>query len=342
MPSKGIYNGNYDALLNAGKFTIKKDDIKKYIFTTYNYYIYIIVKKIDININIIYKHVEGQFIFLSMDYIYSTIPEGFYISNYFIEEQNTPHLYTIFGKNVTIEFSNPEDKLICKILKYKSYQNDSEELFIDYNNFCIIRRVYINKTIIHIVNFENISNQTNNLIISIFSKNNEHNADPNSKNLSYNIKYYINNLNEEIIKRPKAIVVLLGFARYVYINYTKICSFYIYFARIREILYSEILIIKVRIKYKIISSSLRVLQENINIKDAECKLNKSDFDNQIYYICSLETNGEQIEKIEFIDDLGFHDQLIEVKSKTPIAKQYIDNLQNIGDKDIFNKKLFIL
>ena len=56
--------------------------------------------------NITYNHVEGQFIFVSMDYIYSTIPTGFLISSHLSEGQRPPHLYIFEGRNITIEIIN--------------------------------------------------------------------------------------------------------------------------------------------------------------------------------------------------------------------------------------------
>ena len=337
MPTTSVYNGTYDSTLSLGKIVISKEEIKRYLTSTTYSYLYIVVKKI--NVNIVYKHVEGQFIFVSMDNIHSIIPEGFFISSFLTVGQRTPHLYTLAGKNITVEFSSPGDELTCTILKYLIYQTGSEEVFVDYSNFHITRRIENNKVYINIINLDSIQkNETDNLIISIFSKNNDHIAGSDSSKLTYAIKYYINPFNEKLLQRPKATLILLGFAKFVYIRTIKICSFFVYFARIREIVYSEIITIKVRIKYKTIS--LRVLEDST--KDAECKLTPSDFDNQNKYNCTVETNGEEIESFEVDNNFVFQDQMVDVKANTPIATKQLNNLQNIGDSDIFNKQLFIL
>ena len=337
MPTTSVYNGTYDSTLSLGKIVISKEEIKRYLTSTTYSYLYIVVKKI--NVNIVYKHVEGQFIFVSMDNIHSIIPEGFFISSFLTVGQRTPHLYTLAGKNITVEFSSPGDELTCTILKYLIYQTGSEEVFVDYSNFHITRRIENNKVYINIINLDSIQkNETDNLIISIFSKNNDHIAGSDSSKLAYAIKYYINPFNEKLLQRPKATLILLGFAKFVYIRTIKICSFFVYFARIREIVYSEIITIKVRIKYKTIS--LRVLEDST--KDAECKLTPSDFDNQNKYNCTVETNGEEIESFEVDNNFVFQDQMVDVKANTPIATKQLNNLQNIGDSDIFNKQLFIL
>ena len=108
LSSTIVYNGFYDSELSLGKIVIKKEEISKYKVSNslYSNYLYVIVKKNAYVPNIVYKHIEGQFIFVSMDYIFSTIPEGFYISSNLSESQKTPHLYTLEGKNMTIEFSS--------------------------------------------------------------------------------------------------------------------------------------------------------------------------------------------------------------------------------------------
>jgi Mg-chelatase subunit ChlD len=170
LPSTTVYNGYYDSKLSLGNIVIKKEEISRYLSSTSHSYLYIIIKKITSNINIIYKHVEGQFIFVSMDNIYSVVPVGFCIFSYLPRDQKSPHLYTLQGKNITIEFSSLGNDLDCKILKYQNYPTGSEELYIDYNKFIINRREDINKTYINVVQDNNENTTTDNLIISIFSK----------------------------------------------------------------------------------------------------------------------------------------------------------------------------
>ena len=336
LPSTIVYEGYYDSKLSLGNIVIKKEEISRYLSSTTHSYLYIIIKKVTLNINI-YKHVEGQFIFVSMDNIYSVIPAGFSIFSYLPRGQKSPHLYTLEGKNITIEFSSLGNDLDCKILKYQNYPTGSEELYIDYNKFIIKRREDINKTYINVVQDNNENTTTDNLIISIFSKNNS-NSNNSSSNLSYIIKYTSHSFRAITPQRPTARVILLGFARFVYIRTIRICYFSIYFARIREIVYSETLIVTIKVTYK---NTLRRLQEDSK-KQVECKLEDCNIENQNKYNCSFETNGEEIDNIEIEDDFDFKDQNIDVISKTPIANQYISNLTNLGEKDNFNKKLYIL
>jgi hypothetical protein len=83
---------------------IKREEIVKYKISSsiYSYYLYVIIKKSP-KVSITYNHAEGQFIFISMDYIYSTIQAGFMISSHLSERQKTPHLYTFDGRNIAIE-----------------------------------------------------------------------------------------------------------------------------------------------------------------------------------------------------------------------------------------------
>ena len=252
LPTLAVYNGSYNSELKLGKIIIRKEIISKYLSTTYHSYLYIVVKKIS-NTNIIYNHVEGQFIFVSMDYIYSTIPENFYISSELSVGQKDPHLYTllmesILEKNITIEFMTPGDELDCKILKYQNYPTGSEELFVDYKEYIIIRRQNGSKTYIDVFQSKNKNNTFEKIIISIFSKNKDHIAGSDISKLSYNLKYTTYSYVNEIYKvSTKAKVILLGFTRFVYIREVKRFYFYLHFARIRRVVYSKIIKISKKI-----------------------------------------------------------------------------------------------
>ena len=110
------------------------------------------------------------------------------------------------------------------------------------------------------------------------------------------------------------------------------------FVHFTQMVYSEILVVTMRIRYKV---SLRGLQEN-ETKKVECELVKSRFDNQDKYNCSLETNGEEIDNIQVDRNFEFKNQKIEVKAFSPFASKYMNNLQNVGDIDIFDKKIYVL
>ena len=390
-PAKTVYNGYYNSLSSLGTIVIKKEEIVKYKESSsiYNYYLYVVIKKSP-KVSITYNHVEGQFIFVSMDYIYSTIPAGFMISSHLSEGQKTPHLYTFDGRNITIEMTYFGKELVCKIIKYKLYQTGSEELYEDYNQFIIKRRVKLDKIYINVIqkiqeNEENEGNTTSNkLIVSIFSNNTGHVAGDNITSLSYSMRYEINPFveteldngtdftdqnytdtnitnntditditntndtseeksdeNNDPIQppiRPKANVFLLGFAKFIYVRAIKISYFSVYFASIREVIYTKILIITVKIKYRL---SLRRLQDNSESRQAECTLLDNKFENIDNFNCTLETNGEEIENMQ-IEKYDFKDQQVSIIGETSISKAYKNNLQNVGDNDIFNKKLYIL
>ena len=180
--------------MSLGTVVIKKEDIAKYKAsrTVYHKYLYVIIKKPQ-NVKVNYNHVEGQFIFVSMDYIYSTIPKGFLISSHLSEGQRTPHLYAFDGRNMTIEIIYLGDELVYKILKYKLYQTGSEELYADYDGFIIKRRKEKNKIYIDVsqkINKTEGNTTPNQLIFCIFSKNEGHVASGNVESISYSMKYH--------------------------------------------------------------------------------------------------------------------------------------------------------
>ena len=364
LPSSSVYNGFYDPQLSIGKIVIKKETIYQQLSSTLSSYLYVIIK--NLNSGIVYNHIEGQLLFFSMDNLFSIVPEGFTISSNLLEGEKSPHLYTLSGKNITIRFSNPGNELDCKIIKYQSsYPTGSGELYIDYSHFYIIRTVKINIIYITVIQPNEESSTTeatdDKVILSIFSKNENHIPDSKSSN-SYAFNYTVNPMDDNytgnysdnypddernytedetenlIDIRPKADVLFLGFAKFIYIRTVRIITFSMYFVHFKEIVYSEILIITMRIRYKV---PLRGLQEN-DSKKAECQFAESGFDNQDKYNCSLETNGEEIDNIEVDPNFEFKNQKIEVKGISPFASKYMNNLQNVGDVDIFNKKMYIL
>ena len=251
LPSSSVYSGFYDPQLSIGKIVIKKETIYQQLSSTLNSYLYVIIK--NLNSRIIYNHIEGQLLFFSMDNIFSIVPEGFTISSNLLEGEKSPHLYTLSGKNITIRFSNPGNELDCKIIKYQnSYPTGSGELYIDYAHFYIIRTVKINIMYITVIQLNEESSTSDatddKVILSIFSKNENHIPDSNSSN-SYAFNYTVNPMDDNytgnytddvggnftdpdnytdnetqnlIDIRPKAEVLFLGFAKFIYIRTVRI------------------------------------------------------------------------------------------------------------------------
>ena len=367
------YYGYYDSSLSLGALVIKKEDILKYKTSSVRYqsYLYVMIKKSSKE-NITYNHVEGQFIFVSMDYIYSTIPTGFLISSHLSEGQRSPHLYTFEGRNITIEIINLGVELECKVIKYKLYQTGSEELYVDYSSFTIIRRKVMKKIYIDVIQ-KRKENEADKLILSIFANNTGHVASDNITNISYSFRYenhtyndvddnstdFISDNNTDNIANtdditekkseekidpiipptpsyPTANVFLLGYAKYTYIKTIKISYFSVYFGCIRQVIYTKILIVTVKIKYKV---SLRQLQDETT--QAKCELLDNEFENINKFNCSVNTTGEDIDNIE-IEKYEFQNQSVNIIGETAISKSHKNNLQNVGDSDLFNKKLYIL
>ena len=79
-------------------------------------------------------------------------------------------------------------------------------------------------------------------------------------------------------------------------------------------------------------------------KEGECFLVETTDNDKKSYECTVETNGEEIDNIKIDkniesedDDVDFSD--IEV---SPMAIKYMNNIQDVGNNDIFNKKLYLL
>ena len=178
QPNQELYSGLYDKNLKIGEITIKKEDISIYLSSNYSIYVYIIVKK-NSRSKAVYNYIEGQILFSSQNYFYSITPQDFCVYNKITKFQSNPHLYTfimekLYGKYLIIEFESPSNELDCKILKYKNYTINSEELYIDYKGYNITRRSENNKTYIYVYQYSNNKFIFEYIIVSIFYKKESH------------------------------------------------------------------------------------------------------------------------------------------------------------------------
>ena len=189
-----FYRGYYDKGHRLGKIIINKEKMVKDLSLNYKNYLYIVISKSEnLNKNIYYK-VEGQFSFVSMDYIFSIIPESFYIYSNLSKDQKYPHLYTLqmepkLSQKLRIEFSNYGNELDCKILKYKNYALCSDDIFEDFEDFEIKRYTHMGKTYIDINQASLDKNKFDLIILSIFLKSDKTFKDIDNDKLSYIIRY---------------------------------------------------------------------------------------------------------------------------------------------------------
>ena len=192
QPNNFVSSGYYDIGHRIGKIVLKKENMAKYLSLNYYNYLYIIITKTDSNVE--YTNVEGQFSFVPMDYIYSSIPESFYIFSNLSPGQKTPHLYTIqieqgLGNLTRIEFATSGNELDCKVLKYNNYITGTNEYYEDFKDYEIKRSNSMGKTYIDITQANEETNKFTSVILSIFSKNGEHIAGNELTKLSYEIRY---------------------------------------------------------------------------------------------------------------------------------------------------------
>ena len=342
-----VFNSTFDNNLKSGKIVLKKEDISYNLNSIFNNYLYVIIKTSS-HYNIAFNSVEGQFLFLPTDYVYSSVPENYYIFSNLEIGGNTPHLYTLeidpSSKNkFIIEFDNFGEELDFKILNYQNYVDNIIDYYNDYDKYIVEKTNNSNKMYANITQSKEINTTFDKVILSIFSSNKEHIAGSNIQKLSYRFKYKADYYEEEIQETTKTTVILLGFARFAYIKNFKICYFFVYFVYIEQIDYSKEIIITTYITYIQYANRLRGLQENVPQKSV-CKLVENEFDNQKRYNCTLETDGEDIENIQIDRNITSENKELNVSDidVSPIGSKYINNVQEVGDSDPFEKKLYIL
>ena len=357
------FKGIFDHKNNIGKLVIKQEDITVNLNSRYNNYLYItIIKNEEYNITIS-DNVEGQFFFIPNNYIYSSVPENYKIFSNLEQGESSPHLYTLEIDPLTINNlfiieieSIDNDELDYKILNYQNYVDGIIEQYVDYNEYVIERKKDSNKIYLNVT--QNRHGVTfNKIILSIFSTNKDHIP---TSNLSYIFKYttdyrempvntdlselaLLNETFEIETTKPvitKIKVIILGFAKYTYIRNNKIISFFMYFVYVKKVTYAKRISINVNIKYK---SSKRFLQDS-SAQKGVCTLDENDSDKQKRYNCTIETNGEEIENIQIDKDIKAEDEEIDFSDTeiSPMGIKYMDKLQDVGDNDPFDKKLYIL
>jgi len=319
----------YNNQLKMGKIVIKKRDIINYISSSSANYIYIVIN--NMNQTQVFNNIQGQFIFVPMDNIYSYIPENFSIYSNLEPGQTSPHLYSInmtFVIEIIVEFWTSGNKVDCKILNNKNYISDSSNIYNDFSGYSIKRKTENGKTIIKVIS--SYEYREDNIIISIFSK--EDTTGYNESDLSYILKYTATPGNFTIIQSKK--VLLLGFAKYTYIKQIRIVSFFIYLASPKKIGYVRKHTFTTKVIYK--KKALRNLDNNEEIVKVECDLLGEEDNEQGKYNCTFPTNGEDIDNIELNDDLVNNTNLTIAKSS--LADKYTNKLQEVGDKDLFDGK----
>lgn len=258
----------------------------------------------------------------------------------------------LYGKYLIIEFESSSNELDCKILKYKNYTINSEELYIDYKEYNITRRIENNKAYIYVYQYSNNKFIFEYIIVSIFYKKESHSTNRNDL-LPYNIKYntysyinrlftFSNNKNNFTDKYPEVIttsspvisvvkikIIFLGFAKYKYFKQQKIITFFLfflYFARLRLAFTIKMISIFVYIKYRV---GLRNMEEEEK-KQVKCQFIDSLYENQIMYNCSLETNGVEIVNIRFDNNFYFEEEDVEIIGNTPLVFKYINVLPKLS------------
>ena len=256
-----VFNGTFDDKLKLGKIVLKKEDISNNLNSIYNNYLYVIITK-NFYDNITINSVEGQFLFVPTDYVYSSIPKNYYIFSNLEINGATPHLYTLekdpsSDNKFIIEFFIFGEELDFKILNYQNYVDGIIDYYNDYDKYIIKKTNNSNKLSVNITQSNDENTKFDKIILSIYSSNKDHIAGSNITNLSYAFKY------------------------------------------------------------------------------------KTDYEK---YNCTFETNGEEIENIQIDKNIESGDGDIEFSDIdiSPIGLKYINNLQNVGDSDPFEKKLYIL
>ena len=134
----------------------------------------------------------------------------------------------------------------------------------------------------------------------------------------------------------KTEIILLGFSNIIFDNLNSLISFYIYFVPVKNYLHSQKVRFAINIHY---FSLLRLLQN----KETVCTLENTPQSNQNKYLCLFQAETLKIKSIESNSEFTFEsDDDVVIIGITPLARMYMDNLQFIDNKDLFETKIYIL
>ena len=129
-------------------------------------------------------------------------------------------------------------------------------------------------------------------------------------------------------------VVLLGYSHFNLMESS--FSFYIYFVPILNFFYSSELRFPMTISY---TSLLRALEET----DADCTLGDSS-STKVQYSCEVDAETSNIKQIQIQPNFTFSSQNATLVGITPLAKMYMNNLTEVGNKfdNLTNSTVYIL
>ena len=136
------------------------------------------------------------------------------------------------------------------------------------------------------------------------------------------------------IKNTKTDIILIGFSSFK-IGST-IITFYIHLASITEELISSLIKVVLSILY---NKRIRILEEEI-----ECRLKETNNKDITSYLCEAEIDNSNIKQVKINPNFEFVNQNnVTIVGTSPLAKRYMDNLQDIDDKfdNLQNSTIYI-
>ena len=212
-----------------------------------------------------------------------------------------------------------------------------------FNNITEYITTEINKNIEHIptTQIDKIPENTTSDINAVYTSNQEiisPNTTINYIEITTDKNIVSSTLIEEsdLPKNDITLVVFLGLSHFKMFQYY--FSFYIYFARIRNTIYSKILHFPIIITYNM---NMRVLKET----EGNCTLHKMINERNYQFLCEVYEDTTNIKSISIKPDFKFLSQNnINIIGISPFAKLFMNNLQLINEKfDILsNVSIYLL
>ena len=148
----------------------------------------------------------------------------------------------------------------------------------------------------------------------------------------------ISSITKTTFQKPNIVVdiILVLFSGWKQVG--NICSFYIHFtSRIPNYIFSTLLYVTIIFNY---NRSLRRLEE----KKVICTLVENGINSNAKYLCEVQADNSNIKSVKILSNLVFDSPDNIILHMTPVAKMFLNNIQNAKDQYNYfsNSQIYIL
>ena len=191
-----VFNGFYDAGFRMGKVLITRTDVRKNMNTLFKNYVCVKISNLEDSENQ-YKKIKAIVSFTNLNNIYKPTPSNSYIISNLLPNKKRPNLYLFKNKleseKFRLEFCNSNSELDFALLNFTKFEFGDERF---YKNDSKLQLVAVKGMGKNYIDIQTEDSSINSIILSIFSKNSDHEAGSEINKNSYIFNYSITTDND--------------------------------------------------------------------------------------------------------------------------------------------------